>query len=93
VPLAELCALGMIELQARPDLPKLYSQSAGLASFLIDGQNGRYRPAFRELLAAIYAGRDTADTLAEAAGVSYAQLDREYFEFMQSLPVTAAILP
>lgn len=93
VPLAELSALGTVELQARPDLPQLYSQSAGLASFLIDGQNGRYRPAFRELLAAIYAGRDAADTLATAAGVSYEQLDREYLAFMQSLPVTAAIAP
>jgi hypothetical protein len=93
VPLAELAALGVTEMQERPDLPRLYSQSAGLASFFIDGANGRYRPAFRELLAAIYAGRDEASTLQTTAGVPLEQLDREYGEFMKGLPVTAVIAP
>jgi hypothetical protein len=93
VPLAELSALGLTDLQERPDLPRLYSQSAGLASFLIDGVNGGHRDAFRELLAAIYAGRDAADTLEQAAGVPFEQLDREYAEYMQGLPVTAVITP
>ena len=91
VPLAELTALGMTDLQERPDLARLYSQSAGLASFFIDGAGGRYRDAFRELLAAIYAGRDEPDTLAKLTGRSYEELDREYLEFMKSLPVTAQI--
>jgi hypothetical protein len=93
VPLAELAALGLTDLQERQDLPRLYSQSAGLASFLIDGASGGYRDAFRELLAAIYAGRDAADTLEQAAGVPFDQLDREYLEYMQGLPVTAVIAP
>jgi hypothetical protein len=93
VPLAELCALGMTDLQERPDLPRLYSQSAGLASFFIDGEQGRRRDAFRKLLATIYAGRDEPGTLSDAAGVPYEQLDRAYLEFMQSLPVTAVVQP
>lgn len=93
VPLAELTALGMTDLQERPDLARLYSQSAGLASFFIDGHGGRYRDAFRKLLAEIYAGRDEPDTLAKVAGASYEQLDREYLEYMQSLPVTAVVAP
>jgi hypothetical protein len=93
VPLAELTALGMTDLQERPDLAKLYSQSAGLASFFIDGQGGKYRAAFRELLAAIYAGRDEPGTLAQLTGRSYEELDGEYLRFMQGLPVTAAIAP
>jgi hypothetical protein len=93
VPLAELAALGTTAMQERADLPRLYSQSAGLASFFIDGEKGRYRDAFRKLLAEIYAGRDEPGTLAQAAGVPDEQLDREYLEFMRSLPVTAIISP
>lgn len=93
VPLAELTALGMADLQERSDLAQLYSQSAGLASFFIDGQSGKYREAFRELLAAIYAGRDEPGTLAKLTGWSYEELDGEYLDFMQSLPMTAAIAP
>jgi hypothetical protein len=93
VPLAELTRLGMIDLQQRPDLPRLYSQSAGLAAFFMDFQDGVYRDAFRGLLASIYAGRDGPDKLMELAGRSYEELDREYFEYMNSLPVTATIAP
>ncbi len=93
VPLAELSALGMTDLQQRPDVAKLYSQSAGLATFFMDYENGKYRPAFRKLLEAVYAGRDEADTLAKLTGESYEHLDAQYREFMESLPVTAAVAP
>jgi hypothetical protein len=93
VPLAELTRLGMIDLQQRPDLPRLYSQSAGLSAFFMDYKDGVYRDAFRGLLASIYAGRDAPDKLMELAGRSYEELDREYFEYMKGLPVTATIAP
>jgi hypothetical protein len=93
VPLADLSAMGVTDLQMRPDLPRLYSQSAGLASFFIDYEGGKYRGAFRELLQAIYAGRDAPDTLTVATGRSFEELDREYLQYMQSLPVTAVIAP
>ncbi len=93
LPLAELSALGMTDLQQRPDVPRLYSQSAGLAAFFIDGEAGAYRKPFRELLALIYAGRDAADKLAESTGRSYDQLDREYVEFMKKLPLIAETAP
>ncbi|RIK72226.1 MAG: hypothetical protein DCC67_19580 [Planctomycetota bacterium] len=93
VPLAELSALGVTDLQARPDLARLYSQSAGLAAFFMDYRGGVYRKPFRELLAAVYAGSDSPDKLASLTGRAYAELDREYAEFMESLPVTAVIAP
>jgi hypothetical protein len=93
VPLAELTALGVADLQTRSDIARLYSQSAGLASFFIDGQQGKYRDAFRRLLAEIYAGRDEPGTLARLTGRSYEELDGEYLEFLESLPVTAKIAP
>ena len=93
VPLAELSALGMTDLQQRPDVARLYSQSAGLAAFFIDGEGGAYRKPFRELLALVYAGRDAADTLAELTGRSYGELDREYLAFMKGLPATGVVAP
>ncbi|QDT75891.1 hypothetical protein [Lacipirellula limnantheis] len=93
VPLAELDALGVTDLQQRADLAPLYSQSAGLASFFIDGREGEYRRPFRELLRLIYAGRDEAGSLPELVGRSAGELDREYQQFMESLPVTAVLAP
>jgi hypothetical protein len=93
VPLAELTALGMTDLQHRGDIARLYSQSAGLAAFFMDYQGGMYRKPFRTLLTHIYAGRDKADTLATVTGRSYAELDREYQSFMESLPVTGVLAP
>ncbi len=93
VPLAELSALGMTDLQQRPDIARLYSQSAGLAAFFIDYNGGVYRGAFRELLRLAYAGRDEADTLAELTGRNYGELDREYQAFMEGLPAAGVVAP
>lgn len=93
VPLAQLSALGMLDLQQRDDVARLYSQSAGLAAFFIDGREGSYRKAFRELLSLVYAGRDQPDTLAEAAGRGAGELDQEYHDFMTALPATGVLAP
>jgi hypothetical protein len=83
VALAELAELGMTELQTRPDLPPLYSQAAGLATFFVEGQGGRYREAFVELLRQIYAGRDEPGTLERLSGESYRELDRQYEQYLR----------
>jgi hypothetical protein len=85
VPLAELTALGMTNLQSRPDLGPLYSQMAGFASFLVDARQGAYRPALRELLERIYAKRDTPGTLEELVGKSLGELDRQYETYLREL--------
>jgi hypothetical protein len=90
VPLGELSALGMPDLQRRTDLARLYSQGAGLTTFLMQAQSDRYRPAVIETLQAIYAGRDKPTTLEQSTGVSYDQLDREYAEYLRQLPATGA---
>ncbi len=56
-----LTRLGKDDLQRYPELAKLYSQSAGLAALLMDGEAGRYREPLVEYLSAVYAGRDNAD--------------------------------
>jgi len=91
VPLAELSALGMTDLQRRDDLARLYSQSAGLATFLMHGQEGQYRAALVKLLKLIYTGRDKPTSLQQLTGQDFAVLDRQYREFLEELspPATA----
>ncbi|MEM9658192.1 MAG: hypothetical protein AAF961_07515, partial [Planctomycetota bacterium] len=91
VPLAELSALGMNDLQRRSDIAPLYSQSAGLASFFMDYQGGKHRRAFTETLRIVYAGRDGPDTIAAASGASFDQLDAEYLDFLSALPSPQAV--
>jgi hypothetical protein len=85
VPLAELTQLGTSDLQRRTDIGKLYSQSAGLATFFMHYRGGIYRPALMEYLQLVYAGRDKPTTLEEVTGVSFAELDAQYREYLQNL--------
>ena len=64
VPLAELVQMGMQKIQHDPRIAQIYSQSAGLADFLMHDAGGRYRDALVRYLEAIYSGRATAGTLA-----------------------------
>jgi hypothetical protein len=57
MPLRELVAPGMDELQRNSHLPQIYSQISGLACFLMQADGGRYRPALMEMLIAVYTGR------------------------------------
>ncbi len=90
VPLAELSALGMTGLQQRDDLARLYSQSAGLATFLMHGRGGQYRTALVKLLQLIYTGRDEATSLQQLTGRDFSELDREYRAYLEQLPPSAA---
>jgi tetratricopeptide (TPR) repeat protein len=83
VPLAELTAMGMNDLQRDPNIAKLYSQSAGLTHFLVHDQQGRYRDALVAYLSAVYSGRDRPSTLAELTGVEYGELDQQYRKFLE----------
>jgi hypothetical protein len=90
VPLEKFAAMGMKAFQESPDIRKNYSQAAGLAHFFMHYEGGRYRDALVEHLAEIYhtSGRQRAFVkgLDELTGVSYADLDRQYVEYMRSLP-------
>jgi hypothetical protein len=86
VPLARFVRLGKSDLQRRPDLAQLYSQAAGLATFLMDADEGRYREPLIRYLVSVYAGRDDPRTLARAVGCSYRELDVKYRQFVESLP-------
>jgi len=84
----------MTEFQHSPNIRKNYSQAAGLAHFFMQYEGGRYRDALVEHLAEIYRtnGRQRAYVrgLDELTGVSYADLDKQYIEYMHSLPAGLA---
>jgi hypothetical protein len=96
VPLEELVRIGMESLQSDTRLPRLYSQSAGLADFFMHAAAGRYRDPLVTYLVEVYTGRATPRSLAELMGKDYPTLDREYREFMsqdfekQPAPASAA---
>ena len=85
IPLAELVALGKQNLQRRDDLAPFYSQAAGLATFLMQYDGGRYREPLAQYLQAVYAGKATDSTLADLCGTTFDELDRQYSEFLQNL--------
>ncbi len=84
VPFGKFSAKGMLEIQNDDRIATLYSQAAGMTHFLIHYDGGRYRDALVAYLATIYSRRDTAKTLSQLTRVSYAQLDRQYREFMEA---------
>lgn len=78
VPFAELCRLGRREFQAHERLQQIYSQIAGQADFLMNGEGGRYRESFVEYLARVYRGTADPDSLARLCKRSYTELDDAY---------------
>lgn len=83
VPLAELVTLGMSDLQADPRIGKIYSESAGLATFFLQADGGKYCEPFVEYLRAVYEGRTGNNTLPDLMGRTFAELDDEYKDWMQ----------
>jgi hypothetical protein len=53
---------------------------------LLNGAEGRYREPLVRYLQAVYTRHDNDQTLAEATGSSYPELDAAYRRFMESLP-------
>lgn len=82
VPLAELVGLGRIQLQQDERIRRIYSQSAGLSHFFMNGQQGRYRDAFIDYLQRIYRAGDRKDSLAKATNSTYETLDAEYLAYL-----------
>lgn len=82
VPLVQLTALGMDQLQQDERIAMLYSQSAGLTQFLMHADEGRYRDGLTAYLVAVYTGRDRPTTLAEIARQPFASLDKKYKEYV-----------
>lgn len=83
VPLAELAPLGKLDLQRRPDLAPLYSQSAGLATYLMEADGGSLREPLVAHLRALYEGDADSDDLFERLGQTPDELDAAYRRWLQ----------
>lgn len=83
VPLEELVSIGRDALQRDERIRRIYSQSAGLSHFLMDGQAGKYRRDFVAYLKSIYEGRDRASTLSALTSSSLEELDAQYLRHLQ----------
>ncbi len=92
VPLEQLVAMGRQDLQQHEDIRMLYSQSAGLATMLMDYRRGVYRRALVDYLRVVYQGRDRVDSLASLASVPLADLDGQYLEFLNVTDADLAAL-
>ncbi|MCA9267739.1 MAG: hypothetical protein KDA41_04685 [Planctomycetales bacterium] len=95
LPLAELVAIGREAMKAKgKELPLLYSQSAGLVHFLMDGREQQHRRALVRYLDAVYRDKADAAELARLTGVRYEELDREYLDFLRATDADmASLLP
>ncbi|MDP1560275.1 MAG: hypothetical protein Q8M16_02655, partial [Pirellulaceae bacterium] len=93
-PLATLVGRGRQDFQRDPDLPRLYSQSAGMFHFLMHAQNpandattetrdaATNVDAVFRMLSTMYAGRDRPDLLESETGQSTAQLESTYRQWL-----------
>jgi hypothetical protein len=86
IPLAQLTKWGRVDMQAQPNLARVYSEASGMAAFLMDAEHAKYREPLVQYLQAVYAGHDDPQTLSKLTGRSYPELDGEYRQFMESLP-------
>lgn len=82
LPFAELATLTRDQLQGDPRIRELYTQSAGVTHYLMDGDGGRWKPLVGRCLSAIYAGRDTPAMLNDFSGRSFADFERDYPKFL-----------
>ncbi len=89
VPLKKYSAMGIREFQSSTEIAKLYTQGSGLAHFLMHYENGKYRDALVRFIGELY--RPNLQTplkqpsLESATGVSFAELGKQYKEYMQQL--------
>ncbi|MCA9264461.1 MAG: DUF1570 domain-containing protein [Planctomycetales bacterium] len=99
VPLDQLTVMGRLDIQRNDDIRRLYSQSAGLMHYFMDGEQGRYREAAIKHLHGVYAGKGTYPALSELAKSTNAELDRGYLTYLgvddtdlRAIPEPAAII-
>ena len=93
VPLERLVLMGRDHIQMDDRIGRLYSQSAGLAHMLMDGNGAEHRQGLLKYLDQVYRGEDNSRTLAELTGRAMDKLDDEYGRFLVVQDKDLARLP
>lgn len=93
VPMQRFTALSMREFQFGSDLATLqryYSQASGMVHFFLHAEDGAYREPFITHLSQIYSPdsrvRKHTAGLDALTGASFEDLDRQYVQYIRSLP-------
>ena len=84
----EIAKMGKEVFQRASNPAALYTESAGLTSFLLHGKGGEYRAPFLEALQTLYRGGESPELLEEVTGVPYRQLDEEFRAYLHATPFT-----
>lgn len=82
VPLGKLSATTQQAFQSNPNQGRLYSQSAGMCHYLMNGENGIYQPKLIEFLKLIYQGRLRNDAFQKIVGLNDDSFESGYLEFL-----------
>ncbi|PQO47298.1 hypothetical protein [Blastopirellula marina] len=83
MPVQELTAMSRDDLQKHADIRPLYSEAAGLAHYLMDGDQAAHRTKFIDYLRSIYLRRDHARALEEMTGLTATAIDANYKQFLE----------
>ncbi len=86
IPSKELSDLGRVQLQQRNDLVKIYSESAGLAEFLMNSERGALQPKLNQFLKIMYQGKVKPGRFQSAIGKTFLELDEQYVDFLKIQP-------
>jgi hypothetical protein len=84
IPFDTLTRYGVAQIQNDPNVRPIYSQIAGWTQFLIYYDQGRYRDALVQYVMEVYNGSQDPTLLSRLTRTSYADLDRQYREFMKN---------
>jgi hypothetical protein len=82
-PIEELCELGQQDFQADPRVRQLYSESAGVAQWLMTGDDGKSRTAAMNLLKRVYQSNAKPLELLELMKISVDDANRQYISFVR----------
>lgn len=83
VPLETLVTFGREQFQDDDDLPRLYSQCAGLVHCFLDVDREKRCGPFIAYLRAVYRGSSQPDSLSKELKQTYAELDQAYLDSLQ----------
>ncbi len=86
IPSKELSDLGRVQLQQRNDLVKIYSESAGLAEFLMNSERGTLQPKLNQFLKIMYQGKVKPGRFQSEIGKTFLELDEQYVDFLKIQP-------
>ena len=83
VPVGELTSFDQKEFQTHPQVQKVYSQSAGLAHYLMSTDHGGLQPKLCEFLRLSYLGKLKKDSFPKIIGLTMEEIDAAYPDFLQ----------